>query len=303
MLFFHLGLNTIIRRLTGGVIEGGRWGLSVDFFFMLSGFVLARSFLQRQPSLSAYFVKRVRRLAPVFLLTTTAALLLAPERPPVQVIAANLLMVQSLLGLSSINFPSWSIPFELFLPVVGVFAGKNLAVLTYLRVRILLVALGAVGSLAVVVLAIGYDYQGIRAAAGLGFGMVLYQAGWRPRVPGTLLAAGFGSVLAIMLFSVELPIIAVAFYPLSAWCIVTGASAQTLFSSPPFQALGRWSYSIYLLHIPAITAAALWLGEGQTRGMAAKTLIVLVILALAGFVHRFIEVPLMKGNEVVQSTP
>jgi len=299
VMLFHLGLNSFIFQITGGAVDGGRWELCVDFFFILSGYVLSRSFLKRRPSHSAYFINRLRRLAPAFLLTTAAAILIAPEPPSVLVIAANMLMIPSLFGLPSINFPAWSIPFELFFPFVGVFAQGKLNTLSQVRLRLILVVLGLAGSIAVLCLASGYDFRGVRAAAGLGFGMMLYYAGWHPKISGVISVAGFVAVLVVILLCGRLPLLALTFYPLVAWSIVAGTSARTIFSSFPFQAVGRWSYSIYLLHIPVITTASLMLGNGLTRGAFAKRRIIGVVLGLAGVMYRFIELPAMKFKNIV----
>jgi peptidoglycan/LPS O-acetylase OafA/YrhL len=61
------------------------------------------------------------------------------------------------------------------------------------------------------------------------------------------------------------------------------------------QALGRWSYSIYLLHIPVLLAANAVFGEARVEGNAGLKLgIVAVVLALSGLAYRFIEAPLMR---------
>ncbi len=74
VMLFHYGLNTLIAQLTRGAIIDSKWVLCVDFFFLLSGFVLAHSFLRRPLILGGYAVKRILRLAPMYLVATLAAL-------------------------------------------------------------------------------------------------------------------------------------------------------------------------------------------------------------------------------------
>lgn len=119
VMLMHYGMNRIIEILSCGYVHGGEWGLSVDFFFALSGLVLCRSFIGRRVTLGRYFKGRVRRLAPMYMVALLAIVAMAGF-VEVRVLVANLLMVQSLLGWQSLNFPSWSIPFELFLPALAV---------------------------------------------------------------------------------------------------------------------------------------------------------------------------------------
>ena len=53
------------------------------------------------------------------MITTIFVLCLNRHDWDLMTILGNLLNVQSLVGLKSINFPSWSIPFELVLPALG----------------------------------------------------------------------------------------------------------------------------------------------------------------------------------------
>src|SRR4051812_11587578 len=78
VMLYHFGLNTFLDCVSGGWLQGGLWDLCVDFFFVLSGFVLAKSFRSHPPTLRSYAVKRWRRLAPVFVLTTGLILVLRP---------------------------------------------------------------------------------------------------------------------------------------------------------------------------------------------------------------------------------
>jgi peptidoglycan/LPS O-acetylase OafA/YrhL len=40
VMLYHLGLNSQLARWTGGWLQASQWQLCVDFFFVLSGFVL-----------------------------------------------------------------------------------------------------------------------------------------------------------------------------------------------------------------------------------------------------------------------
>jgi peptidoglycan/LPS O-acetylase OafA/YrhL len=309
VMLFHFGLNTLIAKLTGERVHDGRWGLSVDFFFLLSGFVLCHSFLRRPPSLGGYAIKRLFRLAPMFLITTIAVLLAVGRAAwDTPTLAANLAISQSLLGLDSINLVSWSIPFELYFPAVGLL-GLGLLRGMASPVRLGLAAVLLAGQAwACWRMAAGHDWPALRAAFGLGLGAIAFLVhGAQPRTPvrfssAYALAAVTAAVLVMAIAGVA-PLAALAFPPLGLIAIWFGVGARGLFSTPPLQALGRWSYSIYLLHIPVLLIANAALGEGRVEGHAAlKLALIAGVLALSGLAYRFVEAPLMRLGQRLAGT-
>ncbi|HSI18482.1 MAG TPA: acyltransferase [Sphingomonas sp.] len=309
IMFFHLGLNGMIARLTHGLLPGGLWTLSVDFFFILSGFVLYRSLERARPGLKAYFIKRVRRLAPMLWIGTLAMLAVSHVAFPPLAIAKNLAMVQSLgsvlhpwhpaLQGISIDPPAWSVPFELLLPALILPLLPRLARMGRVPVLVL-IAIALVGdAVCAVWLAQGVDVQIARAVCGLGLGFALGRL-WAIQPPGTprplLVLALFAGTLAIMALSLRAPWIAALFPILATGSIMLGAQTVTLLSSAPFQAIGRWSYSIYLLHFPVLTLVGLTLGSAA-GSIALKALVVLVTVALSAVTYRYVERPLMGGRE------
>lgn len=96
--------------------------MGVDFFFMVSGFVIMASVRDRTPS--AFAQARLLRLYPAFLFcmgVTTLVLLLARQPgltvTPVQFLA-NLTMVPALLGQRAVDGAYWSLLFEIFFYIV-----------------------------------------------------------------------------------------------------------------------------------------------------------------------------------------
>lgn len=93
--------------------------LAVDFFFMLSGYVMARTYegkLGHSLSGGRFFLKRVRRLWPTMAFGTALAIPLALTLPDAgAIIALGLLLLPSAFMLSAypLNLPAWSIFFEL----------------------------------------------------------------------------------------------------------------------------------------------------------------------------------------------
>jgi peptidoglycan/LPS O-acetylase OafA/YrhL len=306
-MFMHFGLNRVVNTVTGGMIAGGRWDLCVDFFFLLSGFVLCRSFLNRRPSLQQYTDSRIRRLAPMYLVAL-AIILALPGRTELGVALANVAMIQSLVGVTSINYPSWSIPFELFFPVVMLFAIPHLAMA---RTGILLTAFFAtllVGMTSTYLMVRLYDLPGLRAASGLGLGGLLYLVRERFEIPERYLRwlsppLWTGFVIVVILICTPVPLAILAFYPLAILAVVGGAARKSLFSSSVFQELGRLSYSVYLLHIPVLVAAAELAPTIFNHNPALKMALAAVALALSWVTYRTIEEPLMKKRRKPVAAP
>lgn len=252
VMLMHYGMNRIIGTIFRGHITGGHWELCVDFFFLLSGFVLCRSFLRRPLTLPLYLQGRARRLAPMYLVAL-AIMIAIPGHTDVGVAAANIAIVQSIIGITSINYPSWSIPFELFFPILMLFA---IPFLSRAQGNILLVAFAVMlvlGMVATCLLVSGYDLRGLRAGSGLGLGAILYMVRERfdlsaRRFPALLTPAITLLVILVIVVSTVSTTTILAFYPLAIVAVVAGAATQSIFSGALFQLLGRLSYSIYPAH-------------------------------------------------------
>jgi peptidoglycan/LPS O-acetylase OafA/YrhL len=314
IMLFHLGLNGMIVRVTHGLLPGGLWTLSVDFFFILSGFVLYRSLERTRPGFKTYFIKRLRRLAPMLWIGTLAMLAVSHATFSPLAIARNLAMVQSLSGILhpwhpalqglSIDPPAWSVPFELFLPALALPLLPRLARLNRAPVLVL-IAIALLGdAVCAIWLARGHDVQIARAVCGLGLGFALGRL-WAIQSPAAprpmLVLALFVGTIAIMALSLRAPWIAALFPVLATGSIMLGAQTGTLLSTAPFQAIGRWSYSIYLLHFPIITLVGLTFGSAA-GSIALKALVVLVTVALSALTYRYVERPLMGGRETPAAT-
>jgi hypothetical protein len=252
----------------------------VDFFFVLSGFVIAHAYgarLGTNGAVGSFLVRRVGRLWPLHL--AVLAVLVALElgklafvghmtddmRPPfsgdtgISSLLANIFLVHA-WGFSnsgSWNVPSWSISAELFAYLA--FA----AVCRFLPRRATLVAtLIVVGGLLLLVFATNADTAShllaIRAAVGFFLGTLVYRVfsatgtpHWRPALATTLEALVAIAVLAYLAL-VDLPDLSVVATPLFAVAIYVFAAGRGVLSrllgTRPMQLLGLLSYSIYLTH-------------------------------------------------------
>jgi peptidoglycan/LPS O-acetylase OafA/YrhL len=249
----------------------------VNFFFVLSGFVLCHSYadrLETRRDLSKFFVLRVGRIYPVHLLFLLLFLgfELVKYAGAAQGVAGGaftdnsprallecLLLVQA-LGFSNnanaFNFPSWSISTEFYTYVV--FA---ILAVAFARVRFRLVsALLAVVTLASLVFLkpeLGTAHLWMRCLTGFFVGCVtcyLYRALRGHQVSSLWSVVAAAALLAFLSVHLRLEeAFTELVYPISA-CLVLALSlapqspVNTFLGWRPLRWLGEVSYSVYMCH-------------------------------------------------------
>jgi peptidoglycan/LPS O-acetylase OafA/YrhL len=259
--------------------------LFVDFFFVLSGFVIAYAYGERLATgsqVGSFALRRFGRLWPLHM--ATLAMLVALELAhlaidhwhPVtgahaaftadrSVIAmlANVFLVQALgiFPYETWNGPAWSISTEFATYLV--FAALCFLV-PHRRFRLTLSALLAAGG-ALVLLRFSrygmretFDWALARCLYGFFTGVLAYELWSVARLPrGTL--AEIAMLAAVAVFITFVPGHFALEYlatPLFALAVLIFAGEGGLVSrammSRPAAALGRWSYSIYLVHTPVL---------------------------------------------------
>jgi len=300
VMLFHYGLSTMLAKITGGALPNSNWGLCVDFFFLLSGFVLCHSLMRRSIGAGEFLWRRTLRLAPMYFVTTVLALLFVPDKFSRFEINTNLALLQPIFGTQSVNFAAWSVPLELCFPALAVTAAPLIAMMTRTFATVALATAILLGSLACYVYQSDIDLELTRAVAGLSGGALLYyRRTHRPYVKGSapLALSGIVGAMLIMAASGVVPALAVLFYPCAITAIWYGADAKGIFSTRPFQAGGRWSYSIYLLHVPVLAIAQFWTRSSLQGSFLSKAALVIAVISLAAVTYRTIELPAMKLRE------
>ncbi|MEU4623772.1 acyltransferase [Actinoplanes sp. NPDC023801] len=134
---FHVSplvLGTTLHLRIFGVIDLGKYG--VLLFFLVSGYVIPMS-LERHGDLRRFWVGRLLRIYPAYLLAVAVALTLGAAglmRMPGQVatetttaILGHATMLQDLLGTRGVVRPFWTLSFEMafYLIVAGLFAWRR----------------------------------------------------------------------------------------------------------------------------------------------------------------------------------
>ena len=246
---------------------------AVEFFFVLSGFVLYHSYGSRIADVGAlkrFTLLRFGRLYPVHLLFTMAffgieiAKFIGKSSPfslksLLRALGENLLLVQG-LGLAPrevfLNFPSWSISTEFYTYLIFGVAVWLLSRRGFLVLSLLLTATGC-GVLALAADRIGESQQFVRCVAGFFLGCItrIAYAHLKPstsRVDWTLLLMLVSAVFLNIGWQDRIDAWKVAF-PLSASIILTlllnpPGLSHRLLASRPFRWLGEISYSLYMCH-------------------------------------------------------
>lgn len=262
--------------------------LFVDFFFVLSGFVICHAYgerLARWRDIGAFVVRRVGRVWPlhVALLALFALAIglinlsgvhprsldmrLAEGGYSLLAFTLNALLLNSMsLYGNAWNSPAWSIGAELYTYIlfaaVVPLAGRRLP-----RAALAL-AVGAM--LVLLAVAPSYmnstaDYGFVRCVAGFFTGVALYRLHRATRAAplpmptvvelGVVMFAGLFIIAAgngpdeVFALSVAAPLVfglAILVFAREA-----GALSRAL-TAAPLRALGRWSYSIYMVHMPLL---------------------------------------------------
>ena len=327
--------------------------LFVDFFFVLSGFVISHAYFEKignQQEFAEFIVRRFGRVWPLhvtvlgaFVLVEALKLLLAtsgeqaglapfdasghtaPAALPYHLVLAQALGVLDKL---SWNEPSWSISAEFWMYVLF---GLTCVLLTR-RKPLALAALGLAGAATVA----AYSNSGMDVTFDLGFprcvfgftvGALVYRthtwqagrsrhrliSGWLSELLAVAMVVLFVSIAGRTAVSIAAPL---AFaIPVFVFGFESGPLSRALVTRP-FQALGRWSYSIYMVHgliafvLGLVTSwlqrrlgVSLW-QEVDTNGVMSRVITgdkflldllfvmyLVSVVALAALTYRWIEQP------------
>lgn len=293
VVLFHVG------NLSGDSTPFSRGYLAVDFFFMLSGFVLA-PVLESGGDGARKLAARIVRFWPLAAVGALIGLAVHARDPAIPdlplKLAEHLIFLPSDSQQSSIfvlNQPQWSLFCELALN------GLHIAVLQKQRTRIVL-AMALIGWIAATIGAIdlgsfdigaGVDVLGLgflRAFAAYALGIVLRRSG---ALQGTRLRSApwwaAPTLLAVLIVVPALlrwpaaaadPLVALAFAPV----LAIGATA-----TPPraagraLSALGALSFPLYAIHFPLLEAPHVWGLAGFIPRLASAMAALVLAAALA----------------------
>lgn len=293
--------------------------LLVDFFFVLSGFVIAYAYggrLSDAAQIKSFTLRRFLRLWPLHaailggfvvleIIGYTRTGVIFTGGRSLTALGTNLLLVQALgfhPGLTW-NTPSWSISTEFW------------TYLIFAAVCFSLPRMRAAASLALIALSIAilvfvsrfgmretFEWAIARCVFGFFVGVLTHDVwarGWLKRFGGS--GAEAGAVFFALAYLIFIPGNRALEYlapPVFACLVLVFANGRGLVSEAmdkrAVNALGRWSYSIYMVHmlVLAIIASALpiahiagWRADALTLGYIA------CVIGVSAFTWRWVEIP------------
>lgn len=286
--------------------------LAVPVFFVLSGFVLARTYgaIERtRTSLLQYFTGRFARLYPVYLLSlliVTPFIIQAKDEPKAWLIAMHLTLTQGWFAghyTAGWNTPAWSLSCEMFF--YAVFPWAVAPVIKFRRGQLaVLAALCCVLPQLMVAAGISDQIKPLFHLPDFVLGIAvsrafdLLTAGPRkPHAslgPALYLPAAIASALLIA-FATDLPKplhLDTLLRPLNALLLLGlglgGGLIARLLSTRPVVYLGKSSYSMYILHVPVLWWAVSW------PRFAVKYVYVTSVILGSCLVYSWVEEPLNR---------
>lgn len=250
--------------------------LAVDFFFILSGFVIAHAYRDRlKNTLSPFGFIAIRfiRLHPLLIvgavIGTIVMLTRANGWPPADAILVGGFMAA--LGLPAlfmrgtglgfpINPPAWSLFFELIANVVYAFVARYMTRLRIALLAILATAILIKVSIDANAIPGGWQQYGItegcvRIFYGFTVGLLLYEIkpNWKaPPIAGYVAALVLG---ACLLYPQDLGVVGHLIIMLAVWPLITwlgSAVAEDGFIAKAGVTIGALSYPLYILHRPLL---------------------------------------------------
>jgi peptidoglycan/LPS O-acetylase OafA/YrhL len=327
---FHMPIASHWRDW--GLVQHGY--LFVDYFFVLSGFVIAHAYEGRLKTLrdgGRFMVRRLGRVWPLHVLMLAAFIGLELARlwfavdaaPPftgdrsIPAIFTNLLLIQAWHVHPSLtwNGPSWTLSAEVACYIV--FAG--LVLVAPRRYRWIGAVLAVIGAILVLAYArrwmnTTFDFAVPRAVYGFFLGCLL-QGVWHriPRLKGRAATAlEVLAVLAICLFigwatgpvTVGVTLIFVAVV----WVFAgEDGAVSRLLDHPALVTLGRWSFALYMVHMFVLVVLMIvarkldWVPGGRRIDFGSVWLndffalgLFGLILVLAVAAHRLVETPAQR---------
>ncbi len=254
--------------------------MAVDFFFVLSGFIMSYTYINSFQSLGVkafppFFLKRVARIFPLGLAVLLTVLLLggfaaiwgrsdlfinqnAIKVGLVSSIIVNVLHLQGFSYRYNLNDPSWSISVEmaayLIFPILIwiVFKGPRFISILFFFAGTLTLTSVAIAHPRLGLATRNVPFDLVRCFTEFSYGMLIYRI-FQMQGPVRIIGADAGTwgitALSVAMLVLRLDLLAALSFPLVvlAWAWNTGSPSRVMSSRLPYF-FGTISFSIYLVH-------------------------------------------------------
>ena len=319
ILFFHIGLNPLVGIITMGLVPKGRYDLAVDFFFILSGFVLCHVSMCRKPDILRFLGGRAFRMFPISILSLAMCLLVTYFSGSVFTLLANIFLLQLFMGLPHLNGVAWSACSEMWMPAflgLGAWFGRTQNKSPLWALLLLMWALGAFS-----ISEHGIENRQLsdimRSFAGLSAGfllcMIFPASTVEPSLPASALFPKLLllSVGAIMVLGGKYGWIVYAFPLVAGFAIVGLLRTKTFLSGRVCQFFGARSYALYMIHWPVLlffssrSGPEAWLGVIGTKLAIIIISIVIIFIIIISIIIIIIMITEEREDRMreVDSTP
>jgi peptidoglycan/LPS O-acetylase OafA/YrhL len=291
----------------------------VDFFFALSGFVMARRYdgqVTDEGSAVRYLIVRIGRIWPlhvlmlaIFVAVSAGQGDIGTEHNSVESIWTNLALVQAwgIHHTTTWNQPSWSISVEFALYLMF------LAMAWVPRRAPVYLALSGAGFLVISTIApqgiaSSWDFAVFRGMAGFFLGCLVARVPLRAFGTVTELLT-IAAVVSFVMYAAD-KTLAPAIFAVAVYVFAGSTGAVNgLLNRPAAVKLGEWSFAIYMVHM--LFVAALWVvgmkiglgvhadgrhmtGLGVFPSIVAAVVYLLGITAVGGVVHERLDAPVQR---------
>ncbi|MDB2576356.1 acyltransferase [Planctomycetota bacterium] len=242
----------------------------VEFFFAISGFILAYQYWKRpQFKYAEYLTRRLKRIEPPFILAMCTQLALAlafggaPTRDYLRSFAQMTTYTSNIFGGNIINGATWSleveVQFYIILPLALAAASKASSVATWLRPTVLLLLVNAISWFISAHLEYKtlFHYASFFSVGILTAWLKVFQPGRRlPRLNGLSTCLVIAVIFGIRLLDLQSTLVSgvrvIAMAALFS-SILIHDSGSSILKNRTLTSIGGMCYSIYLWHIPALS--------------------------------------------------
>jgi peptidoglycan/LPS O-acetylase OafA/YrhL len=311
VLFFHLCGYTVAKATVGHfdgaadnfvALLGSTGHYGVQLFFVISGFVLALPFARHRllggsrPQLKAYYLRRLTRLEPPYIVAMVGIFIVASlfygvsARALASHLAASLGYVHNLVygtG-STVNVVAWSLEVEVQFYLVAPLLALVFLMPNRIARRSVVVAAIAAIVLVQYIWPFGEGRLALSLAHYLQFFLLgflladLYLVSWqvpsrRERLWDAIGVVSWMGMIAIWMLITKPNALFLAAALLVFCATFRGHLVRTIFCNPWIATIGGMCYSIYLLHYPLISA----LGRRTSPIAASQGFIVHLLVQMA----------------------